>query len=47
MKNNQDKTPISFDYDGSLGHKAHLQRLANDICKDPHNEVHIITRRYG
>ncbi len=40
------KTRISFDYDGALGHKPHLQRLAQEMCKDPYNEVHIITRRY-
>lgn len=40
------KTRVSFDYDGTLGHKPHLQRLAQEMCKDPHNEVHIITRRY-
>lgn len=40
------KTKISFDIDGTLGHKPHLQRLAQELCKDPHNEVHIITRRY-
>lgn len=42
----QGKTMISFDFDGTLGHKPHIQRLAQELCRDPHNEVHIITRRY-
>jgi hypothetical protein len=41
------KNKISFDFDGSLGHKPHLQKLARELCMDPLNEVHIITRRYG
>ena len=40
-------TKISFDFDGTLGHKPHIQRLAQELCRDPFNEVHIITRRYG
>lgn len=40
------KTKISFDFDGTIGHKPHLQRLARELCLDPNNEVHIITRRY-
>lgn len=39
-------TKISFDFDGTLGHKPHIQRLAQELCRDPFNEVHIITRRY-
>lgn len=38
---------ISFDIDGTLGHKPHIQRLAQELCRDPFNEVHIITKRYG
>lgn len=38
---------ISFDFDGTLGHKPHIQRLAREMCLDPYYDVHIITRRYG
>jgi len=38
---------LSFDFDGCLGHKPHIQRLAQELCRDPYNEVHIITRRFG
>lgn len=38
---------ISFDFDGTLGQVPYVQRLALDLSKDPNNELHIITRRYG
>lgn len=38
---------ISFDFDGTIGHHLHLQILAQHLCVDPNNTVHIITRRYN
>jgi hypothetical protein len=40
-------TKISFDFDGTLGHKPHIQRVAREMSLDQFYEVHIITRRYG
>jgi len=38
---------ISFDFDGCLSNKQHIQQLAMDLSMDGHNELYIITRRYG
>lgn len=41
------KTIISFDFDGTLGHVPYIQNICKCLLIDPHNEVHIVTRRYG
>lgn len=44
---NDTKTVVTFDFDGTLGNLAYIQKLAMVLLKDPNNEVHIVTRRYG
>jgi hypothetical protein len=44
---NQIKTRISFDMDGTLGHVPYIQNLCKCLLLDPSNEVLIITRRYN
>lgn len=41
------KTVITFDFDGTLGHVPHIQKLAKMLLFDQSNDVHIVTRRYS
>ena len=40
-------TKISFDFDATLGHVPYIQNLCKCLLIDKHNEIFIITRRYG
>jgi len=43
---NQEKKKLSFDFDGCLGHKKWVQQMALLMSRDPHNILHIVTRRF-
>lgn len=38
---------ISFDFDGTLGHRQEIQDFCKECLSNPELEIHITTRRYG